>query len=378
MDLSILQFVPDAVIVCDRSGKITYANQTIQALFGYEPAELIGKPLGVLLPERYRQRHAIDFESYFTSPRARPMGLGIELVGLKKDGHEIPVDISLAPLQVGSDSFAIAAVRDITERRKFEEHERQLKVAQAEIRHRDEVLAIASHELRTPMGSLQLQARMLGRVAQETASELREIHERTGTAAGELNAIRGRIGKLEGYSQRLVRLIGQLLDSAHVHYSEMQLRLEDTDLRELTREAITGLREEIERTGSRVTIQAAEPVPGRWDPIRIEQVIANLILNAAKFGQGKPIRVTVDSDQDIARFAVQDRGVGIAPGDQQRIFEQFERAVAAGAALGLGLGLYITRQIVLAHGGVINVQSAPGVGSTFTVELPREGRTAQT
>jgi PAS domain S-box-containing protein len=374
MDLSLLEFVPDAVIVCDRGGTITYANRTTQALFGYEPAELVGKPLSVLLPERYRVRHAVAFESFFAAPRIRPMALGLELVGLKKDGHEVPVDISLAPLQVGSDVHAIAAVRDITERRNLEDRDRQLKAAEAEIRHRDEVLAIASHELRTPMGSMQLQARMLGRVAQETANELREIHERTGTAAHELNAIRSRVGKLEAYSLRLVRLIEQLLDSAQVRYGALPLRLEDADLAELTREAVASLREEVERSGSRVSVQAAEPVPGRWDPIRIEQVIANLLLNAAKFGQGKPIRVTVDADPARARIAVQDRGAGIAPEDQERIFQQFERAVAAGTALGLGLGLYITRQIVLAHGGVISVRSAPGSGSTFTVELPRVTR----
>ncbi len=371
MDLSLLEFMPDAVIVCDQGGSIHYANHTTQALFGYEPAELIGKPLSVLMPDRYRERHAIDFDSYFGAPRIRPMALGLELVGLRKDGYEFPVDISLAPLQVGADAYAIAAVRDITERRKIEDRERHVKAAEKEIRHRDEVLAIASHELRTPMGSLQLQARLLGRVAREAAKELSEIHERTGVAARELESIQGRVGKLESYSQRLMRLVDQLLDSAHARYGTVPLKLEESDLTALTREAVASLRDEVERSGSSVTVQAEAPVPGRWDPIRIEQVIANLLLNAAKFGQGRPIEVSVEADAVHARISVEDHGTGIAPEDQERIFERFQRAVAAGTALGLGLGLYVTRQIVRAHGGAISVRSAVGAGSTFTVELPR-------
>jgi signal transduction histidine kinase len=117
-------------------------------------------------------------------------------------------------------------------------------------------------------------------------------------------------------------------------------------------------------------------VSGRWDPLRIEQVIGNLLLNASKFGEGKPITITVEGDPDQARVVVTDRGIGISPPDQARVFERFERAVAAGSVVGLGLGLYIARQIVEAHGGRIELQSAIGEGSTFIVELPRLPRPA--
>jgi two-component system, LuxR family, sensor kinase FixL len=371
VDLQLLEFMPDAVIVCDREGSIRYANRTTQALFGYEPAELVGRPLSVLVPDRFRAKHAIDMDSYFAAPRVRPMALGLRLVALRKDGSELPVDISLAPLQVGAEAYVIAAVRDISERRALEEREKQLKTAEEEIRHRDQVLAIASHELKTPVGSMNLQTRMLQRVAMQTASELNAIHERTGFAAKELDSIRGRVAKLESYSRRLARLIEQLVDSAHIHYGSLPLKVEDADLAELAREAVASLQDEVARSGSTVTILADAPITGRWDPIRIEQVIANLLLNAAKFGKGNPIRIAVDADPIAARVSVMDEGSGIAAEDQVRIFEQFERAAAAGGALGLGLGLYIARQIVLAHGGAISVRSAVGSGSTFTVELPR-------
>jgi two-component system sensor kinase FixL len=376
MDTDLLEFMPDAVIVCDRAGAIRYANRTTEALLGFAADELVGRPLSVLVPERHRARHALELETYFAAPRVRPMGLGLELSALRKDGRELPVDITLAPLQVGPERLVIASIRDVTERRTLEQRERELRRAEAEIRHRDEVLAIASHELKTPVGSMQLQTRMLERVAVETANELRAIHERTGLASRELDGIRARIGKVESYSRRLGRLVEHLLDSAHVRYGQLPLKVEETDLAELTREAVASIRDDVERSGSSLTIRAEGSIAGRWDPIRIEQVIANLLLNAAKFGQGRPITVTVEADPSRARVTVEDQGTGIAPEDQQRIFEQFERAAAVGSVFGLGLGLYISRQIVHAHGGVITVQSVPGSGSTFTVELPRAAAAA--
>ena len=373
----LLDEMPDVVIVCDRLGTIRYANRTTAAQLGYEPDALVGRPLTVLMPDRFRARHMHHLDAYFASPRIRPMGLGLELTALRKDGLEFPVDISLAMLRAGAETFAIAVIRDISERRELERRTRELATAREEIRHRDEVLAIASHELRTPVGSMRLQTTLLQRVAREAAEELRGIHERTGVASAELSSIGDRVRKLEGYTSRLGKLIEQLLDSAHVRFGKLALKLEDADLAELTQEAIESVREDVERSGSHLTVRAESPVPGRWDPIRIEQVIANLLLNASKFGGGRPIEITVEADPSRARVSVQDHGPGIAPEDQKRIFEQFERAVAVGGTLGLGLGLYLARQIVEAHGGGISVVSALGGGSIFTVDLPRGGASAR-
>jgi PAS domain S-box-containing protein len=373
-EFDVLEFLPDAVVVADPQGSIRYANRMLKDLLGYEPAEVVGTPLIALMPARFRPAHRQEQGTYFAAPRVRPMALGANLTALHKDGREVPVDISLAPLRVGPETYAIAAIRDTTERRQFEERKRQLSLAREEIRHRDEVLAIASHELRSPVGAMQLQATLVQRAARAALVELRTIGDRMRLATDELNAMAERTAATERQAQRLARLVDQLLDSAHVKKGALPLRIEETDLAAVARDAVEILRTEVERSGSALTLRTQPEVRGEWDPVRIEQVIGNLLLNAAKFGLGKPISVTVEGDAERARVIVADHGTGIAPADHERIFEQFERAVAAGGALGLGLGLYISRQIVLAHGGALRLRSSVGQGSTFTVDLPRARR----
>lgn len=252
----------------------------------------------------------------------------------------------------------IAAVRDVTERKRLEERARQAERAEQEVRQRDEVLAVASHEHRGPVGVVQLQVATLQRAAAETIQDLTAMRERMQT--------------IERSAKNLARLVEQLFDLRSVTDSLIPLIPEDTDLAEITREAIEGVRDEVERTGAQLTIDAADRVPGRWDPVRIGQVVTNLVVNAAKFGRGKPIAVSVEGNDERARIHVSDEGIGIASADQERIFEWSERALpSAELARGTGLGLYIVRRIIQAHGGRVLVRSAPGTGSTFTVELPR-------
>ncbi len=370
LGFELLDLMPDGVIVSGPDGSAQFVNRVAEAMFGYTRAELLGKQIEVLIPSRFRTSHRSHRDTYVAGPRVRPMGVGLQLTALRKDGTEFPVEISLAPFESGGETYTVAAIRDVTERKRLEEQGRALAKAEEEIRERDQVLTIASHELRAPVGSMQLQVGMLKRAANEAADELNQLRDRMGSTAAELNGMRHRMGNVERHSRRLARLIEDLLESSHA--GAMKLKLEEVDLAEVVGEAIDGLREEVERTGSRLTLAlVGSPVVGRWDPVRIEQVVANLLLNAAKFGRGEPITVSVGGDADQGWFAVADHGVGIAPEDQDRIFERFERAVADGGVLGLGLGLFIAREIVRAHGGTIRLVSAPQKGSTFTIELPR-------
>jgi signal transduction histidine kinase len=150
------------------------------------------------------------------------------------------------------------------------------------------------------------------------------------------------------------------------------LEREEVDASRLVREVVGRLREELAWTHCPIALQVRSGIVGRWDCLRLEQVVTNLVTNAAKYGSGKPIEVTLDTEESRARLTVRDHGIGIAPEDQARIFEPFERAVSTRHYGGFGLGLWIVRQIIESMGGSIRVESVPGEGSTFTVEFECE------
>ncbi|HEU4382228.1 MAG TPA: PAS domain-containing sensor histidine kinase [Anaeromyxobacteraceae bacterium] len=358
MDFTLLEFVPDAMVIVDQAdGRIVHVNCVAEELFGYAREELIGQPVEVLLPSRYREAHRGHREGYGAAPRTRPMGLGLDLAGLRKGGDEFPAEIGLSPLEAEGGRYAITAIRDVGERRKLEERARLYRQAQEEVRRRDEFLSIASHELRTPVAALQLQLQILHRVAEQAQSPLpRQLVDK--------------VEGLERQTRRLTVLVNELLDVSRMRLGRLELRLEEMDLADLAREAVRQLEAELGRSGSRIAVRAEVPASGRWDRLRLEQVITNLLVNAAKFGEGRPIAVTVSAADGLARLTVADQGIGIPAEHQERIFGRFERAASAEHYGGLGLGLYIAREIVEAHGGRIRLASSPGLGSTFTVELP--------
>jgi PAS domain S-box-containing protein len=358
MDFTLLDSVPDAMIVADEAGIIVHVNGMGERLFGWPRAELLGQPVEILLPARFRAMHQVHRSGYHAAPRTRPMGLGLDLSGLRRDGGEFDAEISLAPVLVDGRPCVMAAVRDVTERKRLEERARMWRKAKEEVRERDEFLSIASHELRTPVAALQLQLQLLQRAANRSADHVPP-------------AVEGKLDALERQTRRIGFLVGELLDVSRMRLGRLELAVEDADLSEIARETVAHLRDELEKSGSRLLLDLA-PTPGRYDRSRLEQVITNLLVNAAKFGQGKPISLHVAPDGDRARLRVTDRGIGISAEDQARVFERFERAVTSQHFGGLGLGLYIARQIVDAHGGEIRVESAPGTGTSFVVLLPRE------
>jgi PAS domain S-box-containing protein len=362
VDFTLLESVPDAMVIADEGGTILHVNAVAERLFGWPRAELVGQPVEILLPARFRSMHQLHRAGYHTAPRTRPMGLGLDLSGLRRDGGEFSAEISLAPLVVDGRPCVMAAVRDVSERKRIEERARQWKKAKDEVRERDEFLSIASHELRTPVAALQLQLQMLQRAAARSVEELPR-------------ALEGKVDALERQTRRIGVLVSELLDVSRMRLGRLELAFEPGDLSEIARETVLHLRDEIEKSGSRLLLDLV-PTPGRFDRSRVEQVITNLLANAAKFGEGKPITLHVTPEGDRARLRVSDRGIGISSEDQARVFERFERAVTSRHFGGLGLGLYIARQIVEAHGGEIRVESAAGAGTSFIVLLPRDPRAA--
>jgi two-component system, LuxR family, sensor kinase FixL len=358
MDFSLLEFVPDGIVVTDPDGKIVYANAVMVDLFGWERPEMLGQPVEMLLPARFRGGHRGLREGFQRSPRPRPMGLGSDLAALRKDGSEFPAEISLAPIRSVEGSWAIAAVRDVSERRRIEAKALLYRQAREDVRARDEFLSIASHELRTPVTALHVQLQMLQRVV-----------ERSGASVPE--PVRERMTALDRQVRRLAGLVEALLDLSRIRLGRLELSREPVDVAALAREVAAPYQADPAMAkGSPVQVIAPEPVVGSLDRVRIEQVLENLLANAVKFGEGKPVEVRVDRDGALLRVTVTDHGVGIQADQRERIFGRFERAAPAQHYPGLGLGLYVSREIVEAHGGRIRAEGAPGRGASFTVELP--------
>jgi PAS domain S-box-containing protein len=231
--------------------------------------------------------------------------------------------------------------------------------SQRAVRLRDEFLAVASHELKTPLTPLRLQLQGLRRVVESEGG--RPVNPERVLRATRL---------CEAQVRKLSGLVNDLLDVSRLAQGRLPLHLEQVDLVAIARDVLAQFSEEASRAGCAVELWAGPPVVGQWDRVRLEQVVINLLTNALKYGAGRPVRVRVWVEGGVARLSVRDEGIGIAPEHRSRIFGKFERAVSERHYGGLGLGLHITQRIVQAFGGSILVESEPGRGSTFTVELP--------
>jgi signal transduction histidine kinase len=239
------------------------------------------------------------------------------------------------------------------------ENARLFREAREAVRHRDDFLSIASHELRTPLSALRLHAETMSRLVRRGAD--RAAPERM---AAKLDKIVAQVERLDG-------LLDSLLDVSHMVQGRLRMRLERVDLADVVRDVVARFDEELEEAGCAVRLRADKSANGLWDPLRLDQVVTNLLTNAIKYGKGGPIEITVNGEIEAAHLTVRDHGIGIPAQDQPRIFRRFERAASERHYGGLGLGLWITRRIVEALGGAIQVDSVPGKGATFTVELPR-------
>lgn len=234
--------------------------------------------------------------------------------------------------------------------------------AQEGIRVREEFLSVAAHELRTPITSMNIGLQsVLRRPEHPSGERLMRVLQAT-----------------EKQVRRLMRLIDDVLDVSRLHTGRLEIHREWVDLPAVVAEVVERFEESIARSGSRVVVRAEAPVVGLWDRSRLDQVVANLLGNAIKFGEGKPIELSVVQRDGTAELSVEDHGIGISPERLPHVFEQFERAVPTQHYGGLGLGLYIVRSLTEALGGTVHVESTPGLGSKFTVVLPRGEATAET
>jgi two-component system, NtrC family, sensor kinase len=232
---------------------------------------------------------------------------------------------------------------------------REKEAALDAIRARDDFLAIAAHELRTPLATLTL--------------DLETLQNQLRLGQGDNPEVA--IDKAVRQTRRLAELVEGMLDVSRITTGRLKIGREAVDFSEITAEVVQRFAREANKCGSAITLNTKPSVLGMWDRLRVDQILTNLVSNAVKYGAGKPIEVTLDASDSEVKLSVRDHGIGISPADVERIFGRFERAVPNEKYGGLGLGLYITRKVVEAHGGTIDVASKPGQGSSFTVVLPR-------
>jgi PAS domain S-box-containing protein len=331
------------------TGKFIRVNAKMEEMTGYSEAELRAMTLSDLTHPEDRQRNG---ESFRAMGEGRIPHYTTEKRYVRKDGTAIWVLLNATVVhdEAGKPIRIVGVIQDITA---LKETEQKLREA---VRARDEFLQIASHELKTPLTLLQLQLDLMARALEKSGDQSERLAER--------------LEKASRQTARLTHLIESLLDVSRISAGKVPLQLEEFDFAEMVRDVAERFRPEADRAGCALTVRADAVLLGCWDRLRAEQVVSNLLSNAIKYGAGKPVDVAVGARDGVVWLTVADQGIGIAEEALGRIFERFERAVSMRHFGGLGLGLFIARQVIDAHGGTIAVRSQPGAGAIFTVRLP--------
>jgi PAS domain S-box-containing protein len=351
----LLESAPDAIVIVDRAGRIQIVNRQAEVLFGYPREALLGEPLERLVPERFRARHVDLREGYQRAPRTRPMGSGLELSARRGDGREVPVEISLSPLDGDGEELVTAIIRDVSERRAVEAELRatasELARSNAEL---EEFASVASHDLQEPL-------RM---VASYTQLLARRYQGRLDADADEF------IGFAVDGARRMQDLINDLLTYSRA--GTQPLVRQEVDLNQLVDDVIAELRFSVPEAEVEIECGAL-PAAVRADRGQLRQLFQNLLTNATKFRGARPPVVRVSAQAEPTggwRIAVADNGIGIEPQYAERIFALFQRLHSRADYPGTGIGLAICKKIVERHGGRIWFESRPDEGTTFYFMLP--------
>lgn len=353
LSYSVLQAAPDAIVIIDASGTIQFTNYQVRTLFGYSSEQLRGSNVDLLLPERFRQRHAAHRAAYAESCRTRSMGTGLDLFARREDGTEFPVEISLSPIRDGDKLLVAAAIRDVSDGKLADAALRQARAeADQANQAKSRFLATASHDLRQPLQSLALLNGSLRRLVSDALA---------------LEALDQQSIAIEAMS----RLLNSLLDISKLESGAVKAQIVDFSVTALFAALRAEYHEVAHNKGLELAFEAND-LQARSDTALLGQILRNLVSNALKYTRQGRVQVIARRERDMICMEVRDTGIGIAPEQLNLIYDEFYQVGVNPNSVrdGYGLGLSIVHRLVRLLNSTIAVDSFPGVGTTFTLRIP--------
>jgi PAS domain S-box-containing protein len=349
---NLLESAPDAMIIIDQHGKMSIVNDQTERMFGYPRNELLGQSIEILLPERFRRKHVAHRKEYAQRPHVRLMGSGMKLSGLRSDGSEFPVEISLSPVRSAAGTFVSSVIRDVTERKIMEQ---ELIEARQEAERANKAntafLAAASHDLRQPVQALSLLNGALRRTVKvPLALEMVESQQQS------LDA--------------MTNLLNSLLDISRLDAGAVEPEVEDFPIQRLVDRLSAEFSRQASSKNLRFEAEDCDTIV-RSDPNLLGEIIQNLVSNAIRYTDRGKVRLTCREKKGQLCVDVHDTGIGISPDQIEEVFQEFHQIKSPGSNKeGFGLGLAIVRRLADLLDHSIEVESEPGKGSSFSVCMP--------